>query len=193
MSYRWWPIDSCGEQRQFPVKNCFKLALCLAKMVEITAGDTFSTTPISSCPYATVSHFQFLSLLCMCGSTCHCVSAGILQEEEGHSHVGCFSFTVINHQRVTWLFQPKIHFQKKKKSFSAQLQVIHESPAKYGLSIAASCAKHPHWLQHCLLCICLDRYSKVVQASRSSCSWARVFFFFFCGGGQELKNSFLTC
>lgn len=120
-------MDSYGGQSQFPVRNCFSMALCWARMVEMTAGDTgessvehFTTTPFQSCrPYAAVSHFQFLYLVCVCGSARLCVFAGTLQKEKGPLLWSYFSFTVINHQRITWLFQLKINFHLKKIHFIA--------------------------------------------------------------------------
>lgn len=102
-------MDSYGEQTQFPVRNCFLLALRQGRRVEMTGGDTgersvwhFNTTAFPSCgPYASVSHFQSPYLVRVCGSARLCVSARTPQKEKGQSHVGCFSFTVINHQRIT--------------------------------------------------------------------------------------------
>lgn len=65
---------------------------------------------------------------------------------------------------------------KQKRCLLGQLlfQVTNKSPVKQGLSAAASCAKHPHWLLCCVLCICLDRYSEVLQTSYSNSSYVKV-------------------
>lgn len=101
VSYRWWPMESYREPRQFPVKKCLSPALCRGRMVKMTVGDTgessvghFNTLPFPSCcPYVAVSHFQFLYLVCVCVGVCAYVYLlKLYRRKKGNSCVGCFFF-----------------------------------------------------------------------------------------------------
>lgn len=151
-------VESYVVQRHLSVKDCFSLAPCWFRMVEMTAGtpERLSIAPLPSCClHAAVTHFLFLCLLCLCGCGRPCGSTGIPGKGIRNQR-WLFFFLLINP-----FINKNIVSSRKFPLAHRVLQGIDESLVKHGLS-TAGCAKHPHWLQYCLPCIYLNRYSEVL-------------------------------